>query len=44
MDISKKVDELQDAKHKLLLIIGQPGSGKSKLIRKYSERDWYSYS
>ena len=37
MDISKKVDELQDAKHKLLLIIGQPGSGKSKLIRKYSE-------
>ena len=24
MDISKKVDELQDAKHKLLLIIGQP--------------------
>lgn len=37
MDICKKVDELQDTHHKLLLIIGQPGSGKSKLIRKYSE-------
>lgn len=24
-------------KHKLLLIIGQPGSGKSKMIRHYSE-------
>ncbi|WP_028043431.1 BREX-3 system P-loop-containing protein BrxF [Candidatus Stoquefichus massiliensis] len=36
MNISQKVEELNDIKHKLLLIIGQPGSGKSKLIREYS--------
>lgn len=37
MDINQKIEELQDCPNKLLLIIGQPGSGKSKLIRKYSE-------
>lgn len=37
MDICKKITELKDSQHKLLLIIGQPGSGKSKLIRQYSE-------
>jgi len=37
MDLNKKVEELNDAKHKLLLIIGAPGSGKSKVIREYSQ-------
>lgn len=37
MDLNKKVEELNDAKHKLLLIIGAPGSGKSKIIREYSQ-------
>ena len=37
MDLNKKVEELNNAKHKLLLIIGTPGSGKSKIIREYSQ-------
>lgn len=37
MDIHKKIDDLQNANHKLLLIIGKPGSGKSRVIREYSE-------
>lgn len=37
MDIHKKIDELQNSDHKLLLIIGKPGSGKTKVIREYSE-------
>lgn len=37
MDMNKKIEELRDKDHKLLLIIGQPGSGKSKAIRSYSE-------
>lgn len=37
MDLSKKIDDISHAEYKLLLIIGQPGSGKSKVIREYSE-------
>ncbi len=37
MNLNKKVEELGHAKHKLLLIIGAPGSGKSKIIREYSQ-------
>lgn len=37
MDIKNIVNDLQNAKHKLLLVIGQPGSGKSRLVREYSE-------
>lgn len=37
MDLTNKIEELNDAKHKLLLIIGAPGSGKSKVIREYSQ-------
>lgn len=37
MNINEKINELKDAKHKLLLVIGQPGSGKSKLVREYSQ-------
>lgn len=36
MDLNQKIEELQNNENKLLLIIGQPGSGKSKLIRNYS--------
>ncbi len=36
MDITKKVEEVKDKKHKLLLVVGGPGSGKSKVIRDYS--------
>jgi len=35
--MNQKIAELKNAEHKLLLIIGQPGSGKSKMIRNYSE-------
>lgn len=37
MDITKKVEALSNENHKLLLVIGTPGSGKSKVIRGYSE-------
>lgn len=37
MDLSKKIEELTGQEHKLLLIIGAPGSGKSKVIREYSQ-------
>lgn len=37
MDITKKVEDLNNENHKLLLVIGTPGSGKSKVIRSYSE-------
>ncbi len=34
--IVKKIEEVKDTNNKLVLIIGQPGSGKSKLIHDYS--------
>ena len=37
MNLTEKIDELNDAKYKLLLIVGEPGSGKSKIIREYSQ-------
>lgn len=37
MNISKKVDMICEKNPHLLLIIGTPGSGKSKSIREYSE-------
>ena len=37
MDLNKKIEDISQAEYKLLLIIGQPGSGKSKIIRQYSE-------
>lgn len=35
-EIKTKLEALKDAKYKLLLIIGEPGTGKSKLINDYS--------
>lgn len=37
MKLTDKIDELKKDNKKLLLVIGQPGSGKSKLLREYSE-------
>lgn len=37
MNLTEKINELNDAKYKLLLIVGEPGSGKSKVIREYSQ-------
>ena len=37
MDLNKKIEDISHAEYKLLLIIGQPGSGKSKLMREYSQ-------
>lgn len=37
MNLTEKIDELNDAKYQLLLIVGEPGSGKSKIIREYSQ-------
>lgn len=37
MNLDKKVAEINEKEHKLLLIIGAPGSGKSKVIREYSQ-------
>lgn len=39
--IKEKLEVLKDAKYKLLLIVGQPGSGKSKLIHEYSDETGY---
>ena len=36
-EIQTKLEALKDAKYKLLLIVGQPGTGKSKLIHDYSK-------
>ncbi len=35
-EIQAKLEALKDAKYKLLLIVGTPGTGKSKLISDYS--------
>lgn len=35
-NITAKLEAIKDAKYKLLLIIGQPGTGKSKLIHDYA--------
>ncbi len=37
MKLAEKIEELKKDNKKLLLVIGQPGSGKSKLLREYSE-------
>ena len=37
MNIYQKIADLENRTHQLLLIVGQPGSGKSKLMRKFSE-------
>ena len=39
--IQTKLEALKDAPHKLLLIVGQPGTGKSKLIHQYSDETGY---
>lgn len=36
-EIQKKLEALKGAKYKLLLIVGQPGTGKSKLIHDYAK-------
>ena len=36
MNLVEKVKELENEKYKLLLIVGGPGRGKSKMIREYS--------
>lgn len=35
--IEQKLAALEEAKYKLVLIIGRPGSGKSKLMHEYSQ-------
>lgn len=35
--LEKKIEEVKDSDNKLILVIGQPGSGKSKLIHNYSQ-------
>lgn len=37
MNIQTRINELKGKQYKLLLVIGNPGSGKSKLVREYSE-------
>ncbi len=36
-ELKEKLEALKDAKYKLLLIVGKPGTGKSKLINDYSQ-------
>lgn len=35
--IKSKIDALKDSEFKLLLIVGRPGTGKSKMIQEFSE-------
>lgn len=37
MDLKQRIEDVKNNESQLLLIIGQPGSGKSKMIRNYSE-------
>ena len=37
MSLAQKIEELKNENSKLLLIVGGPGSGKSKAIREYSQ-------
>ena len=37
MNLTEKIEKLNEKENKLLLIIGEPGSGKSKMIREYSQ-------
>ena len=37
MDLNKKIEDISQAEYKLILNVGQPGSGKSKIIRQYSD-------
>ena len=36
MNLAQKIERLHNSEQKLLLIVGGPGSGKSKAIREYS--------
>ena len=35
MNLAQKIEQLHTSEHKLLVIVGGPGSGKSKAIREY---------
>ncbi|MGN1183190.1 MAG: BREX-3 system P-loop-containing protein BrxF, partial [Faecalibacillus sp.] len=37
MNLTETIEKLNEKENKLLLIIGEPGSGKSKMIREYSQ-------
>ena len=37
MNLTETIQKLNEKENKLLLIIGEPGSGKSKMIREYSQ-------
>ena len=43
-EIQAKLEALKDAKYKLLLIVGTPGTGKSKLIHDYSRKQGFRSS
>lgn len=37
MDLKSNISKVSETKYKLLLIVGAPGSGKSKIIREFSQ-------
>lgn len=37
MDLKSNISKVSETKYKLLLIVGTPGSGKSKIIREFSQ-------